>query len=64
MATAEEIYFEITVIGNSARVCAIHATTGQEVVVICPARLSRAMMEQAAVNKLRYVLNKPLTAGA
>jgi hypothetical protein len=34
---AREVLFEITVIGSSARVCAIDAVSGIEVTVVAPA---------------------------
>lgn len=57
-ASLGEVLFEIRVLGNSAQVTAIHAATGTEVKVICPATLARGSMQQAAMNKLRYVLNR------
>jgi hypothetical protein len=53
-----QVYFEITVLGGSARVSAIDAQTNTEVQVICPANYTRHTMQQAALRKLRYVLEK------
>jgi hypothetical protein len=51
-----EVYFEITFIGNSARVVAIDAVSGIEVTVIGPARAARAYLERLALAKLARAL--------
>lgn len=53
-----EVLFEIRARGMSARVAAIHVATNTEVVVVCPATLHRLSMQQAALRKLRFVLQK------
>lgn len=57
--TRDEVLFEIRVVGTSARVSAIHVPSNTEVTVICPSKTPRGMMEQAAINKLKYVLGRP-----
>lgn len=58
-----EVLFEIHAIGNSAKVCALHVATNTEVSVICPANLHRSSMQQAALRKLRFVLEKQASEG-
>jgi hypothetical protein len=53
-----EVLIEISVVGASARVAAIHVASNTEVVAICPAKLHRVSMEQAALRKLRFVLER------
>lgn len=53
MADEAEVYFEITVIGGSAKVTAVDAKTGIEVAVITPAGASRADMQKLALAKLK-----------
>lgn len=53
-----EVLFEITLAGGSAKVVAIDAASGIEVMVICPSNTPRYAMQQAGINKLRYVLEK------
>ena len=53
MADESEIYFEITIIGGSAKVTAVDAKTGVEVSVIAPASASRADMQRLALAKLK-----------
>lgn len=53
-----DVFFEITLIGNFARVAAIHARTNVEVQVTCPANYTRFTMQQAALRKLRFVLER------
>ena len=52
------VYFEIRVLGNAAQVTAIHAATGTEVKVTCPATLARSSMQLAALRRLQSVLAK------
>ena len=53
-----EVLFEITLAGGSAKVVAIDAVSGIEVTVICPSNTPKPVMQQAGINKLRYVLAK------
>lgn len=53
-----DVYFEIRTVGNVARVAAIHAPTNIEVVVVCPLHLTEFSMHQAALRKLRHVLEQ------
>lgn len=48
-----EVYFEITVIGGSAKVCAVDAATMIEVAVIAPAGTSLADLKRLALGKLK-----------
>jgi len=61
-----EVYFEITVVGGSARVAAVDAETLIEVTVVGPARASVADLKRLALGKLkariareRRLLEKP-----
>ena len=57
MAEAErEVFFEFTAIGSTVRVTAIDSLTGTEVVVMGPAKASRADLQQLAVQKLKVRL--------
>jgi hypothetical protein len=53
MADESEVYFEITVIGGSAKVTAVDARTGIEVSTIGPAKASRTDLQQLALAKLK-----------
>ncbi|MBI1201768.1 MAG: serine hydroxymethyltransferase [Rhodopseudomonas sp.] len=48
-----EVYFEITIVGGSAKVVAVDARTGIEVTAIGPARASRADLHRLALAKLK-----------
>ena len=56
-----EVYFEIAIIGNVARVSAICSVTGTEVQVIGPAGAPRRDLERLALRKLekRLAEEKP-----
>jgi len=51
-----EVYFEIAIIGNVARVSAICSVTGTEVHVIGPAGAPRRDLERLALRKLEKKL--------
>jgi hypothetical protein len=53
---AEGVFFELTPIGASVRVCAIDAATGTEVTVIGPARAPQADLQRLALQKLKLRL--------
>jgi hypothetical protein len=53
MADESKVYFEVTIIGVSAKVVALDAHTGVEVTVIGPAKASRADLERLALAKLK-----------
>jgi hypothetical protein len=54
MAAGERsVYFEVTVIGASAKVTAIDAATGIEVVAIGPASASQSDLQRLALGKLK-----------
>lgn len=48
-----KVYFEITIIGGSAKVVAVDARTGIEVSTIGPARASRVDLKKLALAKLK-----------
>ncbi|MFA7428758.1 MAG: hypothetical protein WCZ23_01235 [Rhodospirillaceae bacterium] len=54
---------EFHAIGASTRVSAIHVATNTEVTVVCPSTYSTFSKTQAAVRKLRFVLEKSKAAG-
>jgi hypothetical protein len=56
MAEKSEVYFEITIIGTSAKVVALDAATGIEVAAIGPARASTADLKQLALGKLKLAI--------
>lgn len=57
---AREILFEFIQMGTSVKVMAVDAATGIEVSVIGPAHASTAQLQQLAVRKLKYVMEKEI----
>jgi hypothetical protein len=53
-----EVIFEFAHQGPAVRVTAFHVDSMTEIVMQAPAQLSQWQMEQAAMRKLAYVLNK------
>jgi hypothetical protein len=53
MATESVVYFELMVIGGSAKLVAVDANTGVEVTVIGPANASQADLKRLALAKLK-----------
>ncbi len=53
-----EVLFEFKRIGNAVKVTAIDVATGTEVSLQAPASLSQKSLQQNAMAKLKYVLNK------
>ena len=53
-----QTYLEITVVGNSVRVAAIDASTGEEVVFQAPRTTSRADLEKLAIQKLSWKMGR------
>ncbi len=53
-----EILFEFVQIGNSVKVTAIDGASGVEVSIVGSARLTRFSLQQAALRKLRHVMEK------
>ena len=53
-----EVFIEIQTLGNLLRVTAIDAATGIEAVLSAPRRSSKDAVRRAALQKLRYVLEK------
>ncbi len=58
MFSDAEVIFEFQTMGKSVRVTALHTPTFTEISVITPSHLSRKEMEQVALQKLKYVLEK------
>ncbi len=58
-----DIYVEFVVQGSVVKVTAIHAATGTEASVMGPAGAPRAALSDAAVRKLRYVMQKKSDGG-
>ncbi len=56
MTQRSEVYFEVTVIGTSAKVVAIDAATGVEVTTIGPAKASLADLKRLALGKLKLAI--------
>lgn len=56
MANESVVYFEITIVGNTAKVVAMDATTGVEVTAIGPAKASVADLKQLALGKLKLAV--------
>lgn len=54
--TGREVLFEITVIGETARVAAIDVASGIEVVTMGPITAGQAALEQLALRKLEKAL--------
>lgn len=61
---ASEVYFEITVIGRSAKISAVDAATAIEVAVVAPARTSMADMKKLALAKLKARIARESRRGA
>jgi hypothetical protein len=53
-----ETYLEITVVGNSVRVAAIDAATGEEVVFQAPRNTPRPDLEKLAIQKLSWKMSR------
>ncbi len=53
-----QVLFEIKVLGNSVKVCAIDERTRIEAVVVVPKTISIEMAKKQAVNKLKYLIEK------
>ena len=53
-----EILFEYVQLGNSMKVIAIDTNTSTEVCVVTPINISQQQMQQLALQKLQYVMNK------
>ena len=53
-----EILLEFVVQGNVVKATAIHAASGVEASIVGPANAGRDVLSQAAVRKLKYVMEK------
>ena len=53
-----EVIFEISTLGNVAKVVAIDTQTMTEVSVQCPPSTPQALMKSSALKRLEYVLRK------
>lgn len=58
MAGGDEVLFEFSRVGNFMRVTAIHVPTNTEVVIAGPVTAPQAVLQNTALQKLRYVLAK------
>ena len=58
MADNPVVYFEITIVGNSAKVVAMDGTTGTEVTVIGPAKAPLADLKRLALGKLKLAIGR------
>ena len=56
----DEVLFEFVVQGNVVKATAIHAATGTEASIVGPANSGRAVLAQAALRKLQYVMAKKM----
>lgn len=56
MTDKSEVYFEITIVGTTAKVVAIDAATAIEVTAIGPAKASQADLKQLALGKLKLAI--------
>jgi hypothetical protein len=54
----EEVLIEFVILGNVARVTAIHVASGTEVAIVGPANAPRFTLEAAVSRKLAYVMGK------
>lgn len=63
MAGESEVYFEITIIGGSARVAAVDAATLIEVAVVGPASASTADLKRLALGKLKARIGRERREG-
>lgn len=52
------IIFEFHTIGNTMKVSAIDTRSGTEVSIVAPANQPDSVLKNAALRKLRYVMNK------
>jgi hypothetical protein len=52
------VFFELTVLGDVARMAAVDEATGTEAVVVGPARAARSDLEALALRKLERLLEK------
>ena len=57
-----EIYVEIQPFGNSARVAAVDAATGEEVVFQVPVKTTRLEIDRLALAKLKWKLARTAAA--
>ena len=55
---SSEIFVEFVVQGNTVKATAIDSVTGTEASIVGPANAGRDALAQAAVRKLKYVLEK------
>jgi len=53
-----EIYIEIKQLGNTVRVAAVDAESGEEAVIIGPASAAHADLQRVAVRKLKMKLGQ------
>ena len=54
----DEIFVEFVMQGNVVKATAIHAASGVEASIVGPANAPRATLADAALRKLKYVMEK------
>jgi len=59
-----EVYFELIRVGTITKVTAIDAATGTEAIIQGPSSLSQKSLQQNALAKLRYIMEKNKKKGA
>lgn len=57
-AATREILFELVPMGHAVKVIAVDAATGTEVSIQGPANAGESALKNAAIRKLKYVLEK------
>jgi hypothetical protein len=53
-----ELYFEFVTLGSSVKATVLDAMTGVEASIVAPASTPRSALEQFALRKLDYILNR------
>ena len=53
-----EVLFEFLTNGNYVKVTAVDTATNTEVILVCDRRSSKITLQNAAMQKLRYVIRK------
>jgi len=57
-AELREVLFEFSAVGNTVRVCAVDPDSMIEATVLGPVSAGEQALKHAALQKLRYLLNK------
>lgn len=59
-----EVLFEFIRVGPIMKVVAVHVATGREAIIQAPASLSKQTLQNNALAKLRYLLERDKKGGA